>query len=288
MNNKEIHIDVKPSFSSIIERSIQSGISGAMAMSVNIMTLMWMRTTVNYQYRYGTNTLTAFKTLYKDGGIRRFYRGVGPAMIQGPLSRFGDTASNTGTIALLDSFEYTEKSPIWIKSMCASAVAALFRITLMPIDTIKTSLQVHGKPGISIIMSKYRASGPSIFFHGSIASATATYVGHYPWFATYNALQSYIPKRETPLENIGRNAIIGFSSTCVSDTLSNSIRVVKVYRQSNANTISYYETIQHIVKQEGIIGLFGRGLKTKLLSNGIQGLMFSVLWKSIEETLFAK
>jgi hypothetical protein len=247
-----------------------------------------MRTTVNYQYRYGMNTLTAFKTLYKDGGIRRFYRGVGPAMIQGPLSRFGDTASNTGTIALLDSFEYTEKSPIWIKSMCASAIAALFRITLMPIDTIKTSLQVHGKPGISIIMSKYRASGPSIFFHGSIASATATYVGHYPWFATYNALQSYIPKREKPLENIGRNAIIGFSSTCVSDTLSNSIRVVKVYRQSNANTISYYETIQQIAKQEGILGLFGRGLKTKLLSNGMQGLMFSVLWKSIEETLFAK
>ena len=288
MDNKETHIDVKPSLSSIIERSIQSGMSGAMAMSVNIMTLMWMRTTVNYQYRYGTNTLTAFKTLYKDGGIRRFYRGVGPAMIQGPLSRFGDTASNTGAIALLDSFEYTEKSPIWIKSMCASATAALFRIILMPIDTIKTTLQVHGKPGISIVMSKYRASGPSIFFHGSIASATATYVGHYPWFATYNALQSYIPKRETSLENIGRNAIIGFSSTCVSDTLSNSIRVVKVYRQSNANTISYYETIQHIVKQEGFHGLFGRGLKTKLLSNGMQGLMFSVLWKSIDETFFAK
>ena len=288
MDNKETHIDVKPSLSSIIERSIQSGMSGAMAMSVNIMTLMWMRTTVNYQYRYGTNTLTAFKTLYKDGGIRRFYRGVGPAMIQGPLSRFGDTASNTGAIALLDSFEYSEKSPIWIKSMCASATAALFRIILMPIDTIKTTLQVHGKPGISIVMSKYRASGPSIFFHGSIASATATYVGHYPWFATYNALQSYIPKRETSLENIGRNAIIGFSSTCVSDTLSNSIRVVKVYRQSNANTISYYETIQHIVKQEGFHGLFGRGLKTKLLSNGMQGLMFSVLWKSIDETFFAK
>tara|TARA_B100001173_G_C15999231_1_gene552678 strand:- start:1378 stop:1896 length:519 start_codon:yes stop_codon:yes gene_type:complete len=172
--------------------------------------------------------------------------------------------------------------------MCASATAALFRIILMPIDTIKTTLQVHGKPGISIVMSKYRASGPSIFFHGSIASATATYVGHYPWFATYNALQSYIPKRETSLENIGRNAIIGFSSTCVSDTLSNSIRVVKVYRQSNANTISYYETIQHIVKQEGFHGLFGRGLKTKLLSNGMQGLMFSVLWKSIDETFFAK
>ena len=27
------------------------------------------------------------------------------------------------------------------------------------------------------------------------------------------------------------------------------------------------------------MGLFGRGLKTKILANGLQGLMFSVLWR---------
>ena len=26
-----------------------------------------------------------------------------------------------------------------------------------------------------------------------------------------------------------------------------------------------------------------RGLKTKILSNGIQGLLFTIIWKSIEE-----
>ena len=51
---------------------------------------MWMRTTVNYQYRYGTGTITAIKTLYEDGGrgfkgITRFYRGLVPALFQGPL-----------------------------------------------------------------------------------------------------------------------------------------------------------------------------------------------------------
>ena len=30
-------------------------------MGLNIATLMWMRTTVNYQYRYGTNMFTAIK-----------------------------------------------------------------------------------------------------------------------------------------------------------------------------------------------------------------------------------
>ena len=51
---------------------------------------------INYQYRSGVSFPTALRTLYADGGIPRFYRGVLPAMLQGPLSRFGDTAANTG------------------------------------------------------------------------------------------------------------------------------------------------------------------------------------------------
>ena len=42
------------------------------------------------------------------------------------------------------------------------------------------------------------------------------------------------------------------------------------------------------VAKDGVVGLFGRGLTTKLISNGIQGAMFSVLWKTIEPMLFPK
>jgi hypothetical protein len=35
-------------------------------------------------------------------------------------------------------------------------------------------------------------------------------------------------------------------------------------------------------------GLFGRGLQTKIIANGMQGLMFSVLWKLIDEKFFKK
>ncbi len=34
------------------------------------------------QYRYGTTTTNALKTLYREGGVLRFYRGLGPALIQ--------------------------------------------------------------------------------------------------------------------------------------------------------------------------------------------------------------
>ncbi len=271
---------------SIFQRSIESGISGATAMSINIATLMWLRTTINYQYRYGVDMKTAFQTLYKQGGILRFYSGAAPAFIQGPSSRFGDTFANTWTISMLNSNTYTESLPIFAKSMCASIGAGLFRIILMPIDTVKTSMQVEGKKGISNLRNKLRAKGPGIFYHGSLASAGSTVVGHYPWFTTFNILQEKIPKNDTSIGKLVRNAAIGFSATCVSDTLSNSIRVMKVYKQSSAIPIGYTEVVKKIINEDGILSLFGRGLKTKLLANGLQGIMFSVLWKYMDETIF--
>lgn len=43
---------------------------------------MWLRTTVNYQYRYGMSTRAALRTLYQQGGVPRFYSGVGAALLQ--------------------------------------------------------------------------------------------------------------------------------------------------------------------------------------------------------------
>lgn len=34
-----------------------------------------------------------------------------------------------------------------------------------------------------------------------------------------------------------------------------------------------------VVAKEGVLGLMGRGLKTKLIANGLQGVMFSVFWR---------
>ena len=35
--------------------------------------------------------------------------------------------------------------------------------------------------------------------------------------------------------------------------------------------------------KEGAIGLLGRGLAPKLVSNGVQGALFVVAWKAIED-----
>ena len=69
---------------------------------VQVCSLMWVQAVMNYQYRHGGTTTTAFATLWRQGGIRRLYIGFGPALLQGPLARFGDTAANVALLALLD------------------------------------------------------------------------------------------------------------------------------------------------------------------------------------------
>lgn len=265
-----------------IRRGIIGGTSGAMAMTIQVSTLMWMRTTMNYQYRYGTTTTEAMRHLWKAGGIRRFYRGFGPALLQGPISRFGDTAANVGILALLESHQ---DLPIFVKTGAASVTAGTWRIFIMPLDTLKTTLQVEGQEAVGNLRNKLAAKGPVVLYHGSLAAAAATAVGHFPWFYTYNSLQAYIPvpKTDETLKKFGRNALIGFLSSVVSDSISNSLRVIKTTRQTFPETISYVDTIKHVVAKDGLLGLFGRGLKTRLVANGIQGIMFSVLWKYFQE-----
>jgi len=276
------------SFQEVLSKAGKSaargGTAGACAMGANVACLMWMRTTVNYQYRNGVTFPVALKTLYADGGIPRFYRGVLPALFQGPLSRFGDTAANTGVLTLLNSLDSTRDMGVGIKTVAASAAAAGFRIFLMPIDTVKTTMQVTGK--FSNVVNKVKVGGPTVLYHGALASASATFVGHYPWFFTYNYLSEKIPKQDTQLAELGRRAIMGFSASAISDTCSNSIRVVKVYKQSSTVAITYPEVVRTVIKESGVSGLFFRGLETKILANGLQGILFSILWKNFEEALF--
>jgi hypothetical protein len=253
------------------------------AMGVQVTSLMWLRTTMNYQYKYGTSMKEAFRTIYAQGGVRRFYSGYTLAMMQGPLSRFGDTAANMGMLALIDANEDTKKLPIVVKTMAASSSAAVFRIGLMPIDTLKTTLQVEGAKGLPMIYNKIKLGGPRVLFHGASASALATLVGHYPWYTTYNYLNIIIPEHPELTAKLCRNAFIGFCASLVSDSISNSLRVIKTARQTSDQSNNYKMLVTEILEKDGIQGLMSRGLKTRLMTNCIQGVMFSVLWKLGQE-----
>ena len=124
--------------SNAAQKALGGGISGALAMVVQVVALMWMRTTINFQHKYGMSTSQALAALYAQGGIARFYQGMTAALLQAPLSRFGDTTSYAGMTALLET---VDSIPPSLKTLCASLSAALFRIGITPIDTFKTTLQ---------------------------------------------------------------------------------------------------------------------------------------------------
>ncbi|KDE09000.1 hypothetical protein MVLG_00722 [Microbotryum lychnidis-dioicae p1A1 Lamole] len=265
------------------------GLSGALAMIVQVLTLMPLRTTMNYQYRYGGSMTSSISALRTSGGFKRFYAGLGPALVQGPIARFGDTAANTGILALLESNPWLSKLPSPLQTAFASVAGALFRMILVPIDTLKTTMQTEGSSrALVVLKQRVKMYGLSTLWAGAFATAAASFVGSFPWFATYNFLSKNLPLAHSTLANLSRQAFIGFSASVVSDTISNSLRVVKTYRQVNHNSIGYRRAARKIWSAEGWKGLFGRGLRTRILANGLQGLMFSVLWRLIQDAIEGK
>ncbi|KAF4653373.1 hypothetical protein FOZ61_009019 [Perkinsus olseni] len=266
--------------------AFRGGIAGASAQVLNVFALMWMRTTMNYQYRYGGGLMEVLRKLYGEGGVPRFYRGLLPALMQAPLSRFGDTAANVGVLALLDSSGATKDIPVGVKTAAASCGAACFRVALMPIDAWKTTKQVEGQAGMRVLVDKVKQHGVSKLWHGSIGAMSATWVGHYPWFVTHNYLSQNLPQFDSlPAGKYVRNAFMGFCSSFVSDCISNSLRVLKTTKQTSVEPISYRQAYKMIIDKDGVAGLFGRGLKTRIITNGMQGMFFSVAWKAIQERL---
>jgi len=102
-------------------KALGGGLSGAAAGVAQVILLMWLRTTMNYQYRHGSSTCAAMRTLYGKGGVPRFYQGLPYALLQTPLSRFGDTAANTGVLALLSSTAAGGALPVALRTALASS-----------------------------------------------------------------------------------------------------------------------------------------------------------------------
>lgn len=273
-----------PSFTDIMtkasKKALSGGIAGMAAQAINVVTLMWMRTIMNYQYRYGGTMMEVTQKLWAEGGVPRFYRGLAPALFQAPVSRFGDTAANDGALAAL---EHTTL-PTAVKTMGASACAAGFRVFLMPVDAWKTTKQVEGAEGLKKLIEKTKKH-PTALWQGAVGAMSATWVGHYPWFYTNNQLRESLPAFDFKFGKYVRNAVIGFASAAVSDTCSNSLRVLKTTRQTALVPISYKDAAMEIINKEGYSGLFGRGLKTRILTNGLQGALFTIGWRAISEMM---
>ena len=302
--------------------AFRGGLSGSIAMVLQVFLLMWLHTAVNYQYKTGVGIREAFSTLYREGGIWRFYNGVWMALLIAPISRFGDTASNEGITDLFASFD--RNIPVWVVTLVASFVAAVWRILITPIDTIKTTLQVAdgaNGSGWDQLLSKIHTYGIWVLWDGAFGNWLASIAGYYPWYAVNNWLELRIPAPTLPEHDVVvdveeesldeiiasdeqerqrkivtkryqrhkviRRAFIGLCASFVSTSISNGIRVVKTYGQTSEVPLSYLDALKELFHDTGLAFLY-RGLELKLMTNCLQGVVFSILWKMLMDQMKEK
>jgi hypothetical protein len=208
-------------------RGLGGGLPGAIAGVVQVVTLMWLRTIMSYQSRYGGTFLQALRTLLNEGGVGRLYKGWYFGLIQAPVTRFVSTAANDGVESLLRSLEWTKAWGPGRSTIVASVFVGLFRMILMrtsigsprrvqrlsvmsidmcsigflhavfvsAIDTMKVVLQVDGSEGFRSLLRRLKAGKISSLYQGCIATALASMMGHYPW------VRITTPTREGGCEN---------------------------------------------------------------------------------------
>ncbi|GAB5369472.1 hypothetical protein AAMO2058_001407400 [Amorphochlora amoebiformis] len=242
---------------------------------------MWLRTILNYQYRHGTSFLATLRLLFKQGGIRRLYRGFGMAIIHAPLTRFGDTAANAAVPVILHGFGKNYTSPL-VTQAVTSMVACLWRVIITPIDMIKTVMQVEGSAALDILNTKIKKEGTLALWDGATAGIAAAFLGHFLWFLTFNFLNDSLPESKYWR---ARRAFIGVCAAGVANMLSNFLRVIKTLRQTSVKSGSYSEDARQLISQVGFFGFILRGVETRMLVNCVQGAVFAVVWKYFESTL---
>jgi len=286
----------------------------------NYMNSQPLRTIMNYQYRYGTTMSQAAVTLYQDGGYARYYSGLGAALVQGPVSRFGDTAADVGALAFLNSNPTTRDFPSLVKT----AFAAVGECTLSSYHSGSHLHTLCSRSSLPYSVNAYRNTKDNIADPGARGISPPAEPGaqirnkfalvwgtRHSWGDARRILplvrDPRLPKFAPPTPaNLSPKALsAGLHRLCVVCCFRHGVQFVEGREdlstsECNENFVwcvfllsprSIFvgimgihpfrvgAAVREVTRVDGVRGLLGRGLKARILANGLQGLMFSVLWK---------
>jgi hypothetical protein len=266
----------------------RGGVAGFFATVVQIICFMWLRTANTYQIVNGCGLRVALHELYEDGGVARLYQGISFAIIHAPLAKAGMTAANAGVPILLEDYLPSLSASAATITAITAACAALWKVTLIPLEVIRTMKQVNGKSANAALWLRVKEIGIGAVYVGLPATFFQSLVGTYPFLLVVNQLDGVVPTPERTDLQIIRNGIVGMFASGASDLCSNSLKVLRTMQQCSPDTdLGIKTAAMRVVRSDGIIGLFGRGLKTRLLVNIVQTALFTVLWKLFEQKLTA-
>lgn len=252
-----------------------NSISGSIAGISQLSSLYWLRTIIKYQYVYNTNLPHTTRILYYQPDRLRFFRGVIPNASKVGLGKIGEG----GIITYFKPHNNIES--ILENSLYATMLISGWKLAIMPLDTIGNSYQVNGRDAQKIIKNKINRFGYSTLWTGSGAYLGITLLGSGIWISSYNYSNLKMP---TYWNSDIRNGLIGFSATLISDTIVNPLRIIKTYKQSHQNNVSYSDAIKNIfVEKKDLL----RGFKTRIVFNGFNSALYVILWKRLEKYFYS-
>lgn len=260
------------------EKAMKGGPAGLLAGLLQVIIFMWMRTIMNVQYYTGRGIRTTVKELWEEGGIWRFYQGIHWALLQAPLTRFGDAFANSWSMQLVSVL--LPQAPPFVGTALGVSLSSAWRVLLVPIDTIKTASQVHGEAALTVLLGKVKDDGILQLWSGAFASFAANWAQNFPWWVTLNTLEALWPAPADPALASLRYGITGMMASIVADCIPNPLRVLKTISQVTPDvSAGYMDICRNVMKTDGLSGLLFRGLSTRLLTNVLQGSFFSVAWR---------
>ena len=245
------------------------------------------KTIIKYQYVNGSSLpFTLTKMVYNEDKLR-LYRGISPNIIKYSVGKMGEASIYT-YFKNIDK-EYDEIGKLGLTSLYIT----LWRINLMPFDTMSNTLQVHGLEGYKIINRRLNTYGIGTLYSGTVIYGLINYVNCFTWFGIYNSMNNLLDNDKVVKDykngniinanNDIKNGIIGFSSTLGSDIINNPFRVIKTYKQSYDTRISYTDSFNDIIKEGGYKNLFLRGIGFKTFLNCITSSFYVIMWKRLED-----
>jgi len=231
----------------------------------------WLKTIIKTQYVNGTNIYDTFNNLYYQKEKFRFFRGISPNILKVLVGRNSD-------ILIYKYFDENTKLCKEKKALFSGITSSFFKVGTMPLDTVSNIYQVKGQQAKEIIMKQYKKE-TNFFFRGPLAYLGISSIGSSAWLYSYEKLKD---KKFTNSKDLN-NAITGVSSSLISDVVVNPFRIVKTYKQSNENYISYRQIMSNILKNDNnIFKSYFRGYFLRTSMNAFNSGLFVVLWKQFE------
>jgi len=263
-----------------IQLSIAGGLAGIVE-AICVQPFDMVKTRFHLNQSKNPSVVTAFKNIYKEGGILRFYRGVLPEMVGmvpkssamyggNEIAKRELTRLNGGHCNTLVSF-----GAGWLSGYAET-------ITVTPFQVIKVRLQAKEHLGrytntLDCIIKTLKSEGPRAFFLGFGPTCMRNCVWNSIYFSVMYNIKKHYKINEEQVSSVFSTLIIGFFAGIVATTFNTPFDVVKSRFQSElreTGKIPKYRytflTLWQVFKEEGFTAMY-KGFVPKLWRMGVGG-----------------